>query len=90
MSVNGVGGASTTITNLAGSGATQDIDVIYTVAGAAGAQDTLYLAATSVANGATNDQGFADMTVILASMSIVKLAYRDDQDYARCGHRPAR
>ena len=79
VSVNGVGGASTTITNLAGSGGSQAIDVIYTVAGAAGAQDTLYLAATSVANGATNDQGFADMTVILASMSIVKLAYRDDQ-----------
>ena len=78
VSVDGVGGASTTSTNLAGSGATQDIVVIYTVAGAAGAQDTLYLAATSVANG-TNDQGFADMTVILANMAITKLAYRSDQ-----------
>lgn len=79
VSVNGVGGASTTIT-LAAS-ANQNIDVIYSVAtaAAAGAQDTLSLAATSVANGATNDSGFADLTVVKASLTILKEAYRDDQ-----------
>ncbi len=77
VSVNGVGGASTTITVAAG--AFQNIDVEYTVAGTAADQDTLYLAATSVANGATNDQGFADMTVIEADLAITKVAYRNDQ-----------
>ena len=77
VSVNGVGGSSTTINNLA-AGANQNIDVIYTVADvAAGSLDTLYLAATSVANGATNDQGFADMTVIKASLTITKQAWDD-------------
>jgi uncharacterized repeat protein (TIGR01451 family) len=79
VSVNGVGGASTTINNLAAS-ASQDIDVIYSVADvAAGTPDTLYLDATSVANGATTDQGFADLTVIKASLSVTKEAYRDNQ-----------
>lgn len=81
VSVNGVAGASTTITNL-GASANQDIDVIYSVAlaAAAGAVDTLYLDATSVANGATTDQGFADLTVIKVSlMSVTKDAYRDNQ-----------
>ena len=79
VSVNGVGGASTTI-NLAAS-ANQNIDVVYSVAtaAAAGAQDTLYLAATSVANGTVNDSGFADLTVVKASLTIVKEAYRDNQ-----------
>ena len=79
VSVNGVGGASTTITNLAAS-ASQDIDVIYSVADvAAGTPDTLYLDATSVAIPATTDQGFADLTVIKANLSITKAAYRDNQ-----------
>ena len=78
VSVNGVGGTSTTIT--LGAGVSQDIDVIYTVADvAAGIPDTLYLAATSVAPGAINDSGFADLTVIKASLTIVKEAYRDNQ-----------
>jgi len=78
VSVNGVGGASTTIT--LGASANQDIDVIYTVADvAAGIPDTLYLAATSVANGAINDSGFADLTVVKASLTIVKEAYRDNK-----------
>ena len=78
VSVNGVAGASTQI-NLAASTA-QDIDVIYSVADvAAGTPDTLYLDATSVAVPATTDQGFADLTVIKASMSITKAAYRDNQ-----------
>ena len=80
VSVDGVGGSSTTITNVAASG-NQNVDVVYSVAlaAAAGAVDTLYLDATSVANGATTDQGFADLTVIKASMSVTKEAYRDNQ-----------
>jgi uncharacterized repeat protein (TIGR01451 family) len=77
VSVNAIAGDSTRINILAGG--TPTVDVIYSVAGAEAAQDTLYLQARSVANGATNDQGFADMTVVAADLSIVKLAYRDNQ-----------
>jgi len=77
LSVDGVGGFTTTITNLA-AGANQDIDVIYTVADvAAGSLDSLYLDATSVANGGVTDQGFADMTVVKASLTITKEAWDD-------------
>ena len=79
VSVNGFAGDSTRITGLAAS-ASLTIDVIYSVADvAAGTPDTLYLEARSVANGAITDQGFADLTVIKASMSITKQVYRDDQ-----------
>jgi uncharacterized repeat protein (TIGR01451 family) len=79
VSVDGVAGPNATITSLA-AGANQDVDVIYSVADvAAGSLDTLYLDATSVANAATTDQGFADMTVIKAALSITKEAYRDNQ-----------
>ena len=80
VSVDGVPGASATITNVAASG-NQDVDVIYSVAlaAAAGAVDTLYLDATSVAPTAATDQGFVDLTVIKASMSVTKEAYRDNQ-----------
>ena len=62
VSVNGFAGDSTRITSLAAS-ASLPIDVIYSVANvAAGSADTLYLEARSVANGATTDQGFADLT----------------------------
>ena len=77
VSVDGVIGSSATISALA-AGANQDIDVIYTVADvAAGSLDSLYLAATSVANGATNNTGFADMTVIKAALTITKQAWDD-------------
>ncbi|MCH7533405.1 MAG: DUF11 domain-containing protein [Gemmatimonadetes bacterium] len=79
VSVNGLAGDSTRITSLAAS-ASVTIDVIYSVADvAAGSADTLYLEARSVANAAISNQGFADLTVIKGSMSITKLAYRDNQ-----------
>ncbi len=75
VSVDGVPGTTTTITNLA-AGANQDVDVIYTVADvAAGSLDSLYLDATSVANGGITNQGFADMTVVKASLAITKEAW---------------
>jgi uncharacterized repeat protein (TIGR01451 family) len=43
-----------------------------------GTVDTLFLAA-SPASVATNDQGFADLTVIRPVLTITKAAYRDDQ-----------
>ncbi len=75
--VNGVLADNTTITLAAGANA--DIDVEYSVAGSALDTDNLYLAATSVADSDTNDQGFADMTVIEANLSIVKEAWLGDK-----------
>ena len=77
VSVNAILGNSTTLNIAAGDNPT--VDVVYTVAGLEAAQDTLFLTATSVANGATNDQGFADMTVIAADLSIVKEAWLDNK-----------
>ena len=77
LSVDGVPGTTATISAL-GAGLNQDVDVIYTVGDvAAGSLDTLFLAATSVANGATNDSGFADMTVVKANLTITKEAWND-------------
>jgi len=76
LTVDGVVGASTTITLAAG--AFKNIDVEYLVVVSGLNTDTLYLAATSVADSDTNDQGFADMTVIEADLSITKVAYRND------------
>jgi len=78
VSVNGVAGTSTSIA-LAAS-ASQNIAVVYTVLNvAAGTKDTLVLTGTSVANGAVSDNGKADLTVIKPSLTISKVAYRDDQ-----------
>jgi uncharacterized repeat protein (TIGR01451 family) len=79
VSVNGVAGDSARITGLA-AGASQTIAVVYSVANvAAGSTDTLSLRGRSVATPATLDDGFADLTVIEAAVSITKAAYRDDQ-----------
>ena len=79
VSVNGVAGDSTRISSVA-AGASQNIDVVYSVADvAAGSADTLNLKARAVSDGTTNDDGYADLTVIKASISITKQAYRDDQ-----------
>ena len=77
VSVNAIAGDSTRV-NI-GAGAAPTFNVVYSVAGAATATDTLYVQARSVANGATTDSGFADMTVIEADLSITKVAYRDNQ-----------
>ena len=79
VSVNGIAGDSTRITNLA-AGGSQNIDVVYSVADVpAGSADTLNLKARSVTDGTTNDDGYMDMTVIKADISITKQAYRDNQ-----------
>lgn len=79
VSVNGVAGDSTRISGLA-AGASQNIAVIYSIGNvAAGTVDSLFLRARSVASSAVSDAGFADLTVIRASLTIAKVAYRDDQ-----------
>jgi len=77
VSVDGVLGASTTITNLA-VGETRIVNVVYSVAtlAAAGATETLFLDATSVATSET-DQGSIDLTVIKAALTITKQAWDD-------------
>ncbi len=79
VSVNGVAGDSTRITGVL-SGASQNIDVIYSIGQvAAGTVDTLVLMARSVTNSAISDNGFADLTVVRPALTIAKVAYRDDQ-----------
>ena len=77
VSVDGVLGASTTITNLA-VGETRVVNVVYSVAtlAAAGATETLFLDATSVVTSET-DQGSIDVTVIKANLTILKEAWDD-------------
>jgi uncharacterized repeat protein (TIGR01451 family) len=61
-------------------GESKNIDVIYTVNDvAAGSTDNLNLLARSVANGATNDTGYFDLTVVRPSISITKEAWDDAQ-----------
>ena len=76
VSVNAFAGDSTRVTFTASE--LKTIDVIYSVAGSATAQDTLYLEARSVAAPATTNSGFADMTVIEADLGITKVAYETD------------
>ncbi len=79
VSVNGVAGDSARITGVA-AGASQNINVVYSIGNVAGGTvDTLVLKGRSVANSATSDNGFADMTVIRPALTIAKVAYRDDQ-----------
>jgi len=61
-------------------GASASVIVEYTIANvAAGMTDTLYLAATSQANPATTDNGFADLMVIRPALAIVKQAWLGDR-----------
>lgn len=79
VSVNGVAGDSTRIGPLAAN-ASQVIAVVYSIGNvAAGTPDTLVLKARSVANAATSDNGFSDLTVIRPLLAIDKTAYRDNQ-----------
>ena len=79
VSVNGVAGDSARITGLA-TGASQSIAVVYSIGNvAAGSVDTLVLKARSLASPATSDNGFADMSVIRPTLTIAKVAYRDNQ-----------
>lgn len=77
VSVNGVSGDSARITLAAG--ASQAVAVIYNVANVGGgATDTLYLRGRSVAQPATLDDGFMDLTVIKPNLTLTKAAYLDD------------
>ena len=79
VSVNGTAGDSARILALA-SGASQSIAVVYSIGNvAAGTVDTLVLKARSLASPATSDNGFADMSVVRPSLTIVKVAFRDDK-----------
>ena len=79
VSVNGVAGDSTRITGVA-SGASQVIAVVYSVGNvAAGSVDTLVLKARSTSSPTTLDNGFADLTVIRPSLTVLKVAFRDNQ-----------
>ena len=81
VSVNGVSGSSTSIA--VASGATQNVAVVYSVLNvAAGTKDTLVLLATSVANNSVSNTGSADLTVIKPSLTVAKVAFRDDQTTA--------
>ena len=78
VSVNGVGGTTTTVSVPATDSI--DVDVIYTVLSvAAGTPDTLVLAGTSVFDAGQSDTGSADMTVVEPDLTITKVAYRDDK-----------
>jgi uncharacterized repeat protein (TIGR01451 family) len=77
VSVNGVAGDSARITLAAT--ASQAVAVVYNVANVAGGStDTLYLLGRSVAQPATTDQGFLDLTVIKPVLTLTKAAYLDD------------
>jgi uncharacterized repeat protein (TIGR01451 family) len=85
VSVNGTAGASGSIA--VGAGATQTVDVVYTIAtgAAAGSTAGLTLAATSSTNPATTDTGSYTVTVIGASVSMTKEVFRDNQTTAVAG-----
>jgi uncharacterized repeat protein (TIGR01451 family) len=77
VSVNGVAGDSARITLAAT--ASQSVAVVYNVANVAGGStDTLDLLGRSVAQPATTDQGFMDLTVIKPNLTLAKAAYLDD------------
>ncbi len=79
VSVDAVPGPTTTIT--LASGATQDIDVVYSIPGAeaAGAIDSLSFIASSVAQPATLDESLMQVEVLRAVITISKAVFEDDQ-----------
>lgn len=78
VSVNGVGGASTSL--LINSGATASIDVVYTVGNvAAGASEDITLTATSQTEATATANDAVTVTVIRPAIAMTKAAYRDDQ-----------
>src|SRR5437899_2325428 len=77
VSVNGVAGDSARIA--LAPAASQTIAVVYNVANVAGgSKDTLYLRGRSVAQPATFDDGFMDLTVIKPNLTLAKAAFLDD------------
>lgn len=82
VSVNGTAGASGSIS--VGAGGAQTVDVVYTIAtgAAAGSTAGLTLTATSSTDAAVTDAGNYTITVIGASVSMTKEAFRDNQTSA--------
>jgi uncharacterized repeat protein (TIGR01451 family) len=78
VSVNGVAGSSTAVT--IASGATTNIDVVYSVGNvAAGSTDQLSLTATSQNSALATDPGDVTVRVVKASLAMTKVVYRDNQ-----------
>ncbi len=81
VSVNGTAGTSGSIA--VGPGATQTVNVVYTIANAAvGSTAGLTLTATSSTDPAVTDAGNYTITVIGASVTMTKEAFRDNQTTA--------
>ncbi|HEX2092173.1 MAG TPA: hypothetical protein VHG28_07205 [Longimicrobiaceae bacterium] len=78
VSVNGTAGSSGSVTVAAG--ASQTVDVVYTIANgaAAGATASLQLGATHSTDGSVTDGGSFTITVIRAAVSMTVQAYMDD------------
>lgn len=83
VSVNGTAGTSGGSISVA-AGASQTVNVVYTVnaASTAGALDSLKLTATSAANNTTTDRGFVIVRTVKAAITVTKQAFRDDQTTA--------
>ena len=79
VSVNGTAGSSAALS--LGEGASQTVDVVYTIANgaAAGATAGLQLVATSGNDGGVSDAGSLTVTVIRAAVAMTKEAFLDDQ-----------
>lgn len=82
VSVNGVAGASASLT--LASGASANVNVIYTVANAAAAGTTeqIRLTATSSNNAAVNNAGDVTITVVRATLTMTKAVFRDNKTTA--------
>ncbi len=79
VSVNGTAGTSAALGSIAPGGSAPVI-VVYTVLNvAAGSTDDVVLTATSVGAPGVSDAGFADITVIRPSLTMLKEAFRSDQ-----------
>lgn len=79
VSVNGNAGSSATLS--LGTGASQTVDVVYTIASGAtaGATAGLNLTATSGNDAGVSDAGSVTVTVIRAAVTMTKEAFMDDQ-----------
>lgn len=79
VSVNGVAGATTTLT--IASGASANVNVIYTVddTASAGTSDVVKLTATSGTDNTKSDLGDLTVNIIRAGIVMTKQLYRDDQ-----------
>ncbi|HEU4454128.1 MAG TPA: hypothetical protein VFR81_13755 [Longimicrobium sp.] len=81
VSVDGTAGTAGSVTVAPGASAT--VTVVYTVADvAAGTADQVRLSATSGNDSGTDDDGYIDVQVVKASVTMTKEAFRDNQTTA--------